>query len=75
MISHHIQYKGEAVLDDVLQLKTYVTTSEGVKSTRIVDIYNKTTQKATYYFRNRVVFDVTRYKSTFPNHKGNSNAF
>ncbi|MEY8848668.1 acyl-CoA thioesterase [Psychroserpens sp. XS_ASV72] len=45
MISHHIQYKSEAVLGDVLLLKTYVKTSEGVKSIRMVDIYNKDTGK------------------------------
>lgn len=45
MISHHIQYKAEAVLGDVLILKTFVTQSEGVKSTRMVEIYNKATGK------------------------------
>ncbi|WP_460219162.1 acyl-CoA thioesterase [Psychroserpens sp. MEBiC05023] len=45
MISHHIQYKAEAILDDVLLLKTYVKQSQGLKSTRIVDIYNKATGK------------------------------
>ncbi|WP_367179746.1 acyl-CoA thioesterase [uncultured Psychroserpens sp.] len=45
MISHHIQYKAEAVLGDTLLLKTYVTSSKGVRSTRIVEIYNATTQK------------------------------
>ncbi|SDS52083.1 acyl-CoA thioester hydrolase [Formosa sp. Hel1_31_208] len=41
MISHHIEYKAEAFLGDILVLKTYVTESKGVKSTRMVDIYNK----------------------------------
>ena len=45
MLSHHIQYKAEAILGDVLRLKTYVTKSEGVKSTRMVEIYNKNTNK------------------------------
>lgn len=45
LISHHIEYKGEAKLGDVLKLVTYVKTSEGVKSNRIVEIYNKTTDK------------------------------
>ncbi|TVZ59461.1 acyl-CoA thioester hydrolase [Flavobacteriaceae bacterium MAR_2010_105] len=40
LLSHHIQYKGQAVLDDVLTLKTFVTKSEGVTSTRTVEIYN-----------------------------------
>jgi len=41
MISHHIQYKGQAILGDELLLKTFVTKSEGVTSTRMVEIYNK----------------------------------
>lgn len=45
MLSHHIQYKGQAFLNDVLELKTYVTKSEGVTSTRIVEIYNKDSGK------------------------------
>ena len=45
MLSHHIQYKGQAFLNDNLVLKTFVTKSEGVTSTRMVEIYNKTTGK------------------------------
>ena len=41
MLSHHIQYKGQAFLNDILVLKTFVTKSEGVTSTRMVEIYNK----------------------------------
>ena len=45
MLSHHIQYKGEAVLGDDLLLKTFVTKAEGLRSTRVVEIYNKQTNK------------------------------
>ena len=45
MISHHIQYKGQAFLNDELLIKTFVTKSEGVTSTRMVEIYNKTSGK------------------------------
>lgn len=45
MISHHIQYKAEAVLGDELLLKTFVVQSEGVRSTRMVEIYNAKTKK------------------------------
>lgn len=45
MLSHHIQYKGQAFLNDVLVLKTFVTKSEGVTSTRMVEIYNKNSGK------------------------------
>jgi acyl-CoA thioester hydrolase len=45
MLSHYIQYKAEAVLGDELQLKTFVTKAEGLRSTRIVEIYNLKTNK------------------------------
>lgn len=41
LVSHTIHYKKEAVLDDEILLKTYVTKAEGAISTRIVEIYNK----------------------------------
>ncbi|WP_452227034.1 acyl-CoA thioesterase [Lacinutrix cladophorae] len=45
LLSHHIEYKQPAFLNDALLIKTYVTKSEGVKSTRIVEIFNKDTFK------------------------------
>lgn len=45
MLSHHIKYKGEALLEDELLLKTFITKSEGVKSIRQVEIYNAKTGK------------------------------
>jgi len=45
MLSHHIQYKGQAFLGDELLLKTFVIKSEGVISTRKVEIYNQNSGK------------------------------
>ncbi len=45
LIEHHIKYKGEAVLGDKLQLKTYVSKSEGVSSIRHVEITNTSNNK------------------------------
>ena len=42
VVSHHIEYKGSAILGDVVQLNTYVTKSEGVTSIRKVEMYHKT---------------------------------
>jgi len=39
MINHFIEYKGEARLGDVVILKTYVIRSEGVTSTRVVEMF------------------------------------
>jgi acyl-CoA thioester hydrolase len=45
VIKHVIQYKSPAFLNDVLLLKTYVSHSEGVTSTRVVEIVNNNTNK------------------------------
>ena len=45
LLSHHIDYKSAAKLNDKIHLKTYVTRSEGVSSTRIVEMYHKGSQK------------------------------
>ncbi|WP_040280015.1 acyl-CoA thioesterase [Psychroserpens damuponensis] len=45
LLSHHIQYKAEAFLDDQLVLKTYAVKSGALRSIRTVDIYNKKTNK------------------------------
>ena len=44
-LSHHIEYKSAAILDDVIKIKTYVLKSEGVTSTRIVEMYHSETNK------------------------------
>lgn len=45
LLSHHIEYKSAAKLNDEIHLKTYVTRSEGVTSTRIVEMYHKNNDK------------------------------
>ena len=45
MVSHHIQYKGQAFVNDELLMKTFVIKSEGVTSTRTVEIYNQNSSK------------------------------
>ena len=45
LLSHHIDYKSAAKLHDEIQLKTYVTRSEGVTSTRFVEMYHKGSEK------------------------------
>lgn len=43
LMSHTIEYKASALLNDTILLKTYVTKASGVTSTRIVEIYNNET--------------------------------
>ncbi|MCM5663347.1 acyl-CoA thioesterase [Galbibacter mesophilus] len=45
VLSHHVTYKGQAFLDDEILLKTYIEKADGVTSTRIVEIYNHSTEK------------------------------
>lgn len=45
LLDHHISYKTAALLNDVIEIKTYVAKSEGVTSTRIVEMHHKETNK------------------------------
>jgi len=41
VLDHHIQYKGQALLDDEIDLVTYIEKSTAVTTTRIVEIYKQ----------------------------------
>lgn len=45
MVQHLINYKEAAKLNDKILLRTFIKNAEGVKSTRIVEIYNHQTHK------------------------------
>lgn len=45
VLKHEIEYFSPAFLDDVLQVKTWVEKSEGVRSERHVEFYNQKTNK------------------------------
>ena len=45
LLSHFIEYKGAAFLNDIIKLKTYIAKAEAVKYTRIVEMYNASTNK------------------------------
>ena len=45
LLKHHIEYKNPAVLGDVIKLKTFIKSSSGATCVRIVEIYNKNTEK------------------------------
>ena len=45
MLSHFIEYKSQAFLNDELTIKTYVESSNGATSTRIVEIINNLDKK------------------------------
>lgn len=39
VLDHFIEYKGQAFLDDILKIKTFVEKNEGVRSVRVVEFY------------------------------------
>jgi acyl-CoA thioester hydrolase len=45
LLNHNISYQASAMLNENLLLKTFVASSEGVSSTRIVEMYNTKTNK------------------------------
>jgi acyl-CoA thioester hydrolase len=45
LVRHQIDYKSAAKLNDEIHIKTYVTRSEGVASTRHVEMYHKESAK------------------------------
>ncbi len=45
VLEHHITYKNAAILGDVIQIKTYVSKTEGVTSIREVEMYHIKTRK------------------------------
>lgn len=45
LVKHTIDYKGQALLGDVIKIKTFVTASEGVTSIRKVEMYSQTSDK------------------------------
>jgi len=45
VLSHYIEYKSSAILNAQIKIKTFVKKSEGVTSTRIVEMYHLETNK------------------------------
>jgi acyl-CoA thioester hydrolase len=43
VLSHHIEYKSAAVLNDSITLTTYIASSSGAKSTRVVEMTHSKT--------------------------------
>lgn len=43
VLTHHIEYRAAAVINDELLLRTHIKSSKGAKCTRIVEIFNDKT--------------------------------
>mgnify|MGYP001442612579 FL=1 len=45
LLEHQIKYLYPALLDDKIKIKTYIDSTEEIKSSRIVEIYNNDTNR------------------------------
>ncbi len=45
VINHNIEYKGAAVLNDKINIQTYISESRGALSVRVVEIHNAITKQ------------------------------
>ena len=45
LLEHQIKYLNPALLNDRIRIKTYIEETKEIKSSRLVDIYNKDTDK------------------------------
>ena len=45
LLDHQIKYLYPALLDDKIRIKTYIDSTEEIKSSRIVEIYNNDTNR------------------------------
>ncbi len=45
LLEHHIQYHNPAFLGEKIKITTYIEKTEGVKSSRVVEIYKKETNQ------------------------------
>lgn len=66
--SHHIEYKKQAFLNEIIQINTYVSNAKGALSERIVDIYRKeellAKVKSTWCFMQKEPQKVARISET-----------
>lgn len=45
VLSHHIEYKNAAVLNDPITISTFIESSSGAKSVRVVEMHHVNTKK------------------------------
>jgi len=62
VLNHNIAYEKPAVLNDVILLKTYVTLTNGVTSTRVVEMYNNHNQQLLVKSETKFCFMDTKTK-------------
>lgn len=71
MLSHHIQYKQPAFLNDTVTIITYVASSEGVTSLRMVEFYKDdillAKSETKWCFMNKANLKPTRITETIKN--------
>ena len=64
LLEHQIKYLYPALLDDKIRIKTYIDSTEEIKSSRIVEIYNNDTNRL--LVNSRTIWCLINFKTNKP---------
>tara|TARA_B100000767_G_scaffold275331_1_gene311765 strand:- start:1101 stop:1493 length:393 start_codon:yes stop_codon:yes gene_type:complete len=65
LLEHQIKYLNPALLDDKIIIKTYIEKTEGIRSERIVEIYNRNNNKL--LVKSKTIWCLINAKTNKPN--------
>ena len=65
LLEHQIKYLNPALLNDKIMIKTYIEKNEGIRSNRIVEIYNRNNDKL--LVKSKTIWCLINAKTNKPN--------
>ena len=65
LLEHQIKYLNPALLNDKIMIKTYIEKTEGIRSNRIVEIYNSNNDKL--LVKSKTIWCLINAKTNKPN--------
>jgi|TARA_B110000467_G_scaffold35887_1_gene32766 acyl-CoA thioester hydrolase len=65
LLEHQIKYLNPALLNDKIMIKTYIEKNEGIRSNRIVEIYNSNNDKL--LVKSKTIWCLINAKTNKPN--------
>ena len=65
VLEHQIKYLNPALLNDKIMIKTYIEKTEGIRSNRIVEIYNRNNDKL--LVKSKTIWCLINAKTNKPN--------
>ena len=65
LLEHQIKYLNPALLNDKIMIKTYIEKTEGIRSNRIVEIYNRNNDKL--LVKSKTIWCLINAKTNKPN--------